>query len=314
MNRTDRLVAMVMILQGRRVVKAEELAKHFEVAVRTVYRDISALGEAGVPVAGEAGVGYSLVKGYHLPPVMFTAEEALALFIGGEMVKQFADRSMADPMESALLKIRSVLPRDRQDDLERMARATAIYGSPRLPSAVDQRTLLPLQQAIVARRLVRLTYCGRGCDVPTVRDVEPLGVTFHGGAWYVVAWCRMRKDFRYFKLERLSALEVLGERFAARPDFSLREYLNRAMKPEETLVARIWFASDAMERVRREGFAPIIAERAVENGVEIELRTYSFEWLSRWLLSFGGEARALAPQKLRLAVKNVAEAAALLYR
>lgn len=119
MNRTDRLVAMVMHLQGRRVVKAEELAAHFEVNVRTIYRDVSALGEAGVPIVGEAGVGYSLVKGYHLPPVMFTAEEAMALFIGGEMVKRFADASMVAPMDSALLKIRSVLPRERQDDLDR---------------------------------------------------------------------------------------------------------------------------------------------------------------------------------------------------
>src|SRR4051812_21717731 len=149
MNRTDRLVAMVMQLQGRRVVRAEELARHFEVTVRTVYRDIAALGEAGVPVVGEAGGGDSLVKGYHLPPVMFTAEEATALFVGGELVKQFTDASLCVPMDSALAKIRSVLPRERQDDLDRLARATAILGSPRLPSGLDQRLLLPVQQAVV---------------------------------------------------------------------------------------------------------------------------------------------------------------------
>lgn len=145
MNRTDRLVAMVMHLQGRRVVRARDLAEHFEITERTVYRDIAALSEAGVPISGEAGVGYSLVKGYHLPPVMFTAEEATALFVGGELVRQFADESLRAPMASALLRIRSVLPRDRQDDLDRLARATAVVGSPRLPSGVDQRTLLPIQ-------------------------------------------------------------------------------------------------------------------------------------------------------------------------
>ncbi len=98
MNRTDRLVAMVLFLQGRRVVRAEELARHFEITVRTVYRDMAALSEAGVPLAGEEGVGYSLMKGYHLPPVMFTSEEAMALFVGGEMVKQFTDASLVSPM------------------------------------------------------------------------------------------------------------------------------------------------------------------------------------------------------------------------
>jgi predicted DNA-binding transcriptional regulator YafY len=321
MNRTDRLVAMVMFLQGRRVVKADDLAAHFEINVRTVYRDVSALseagvpvvGEAGVPVVGEAGVGYSLVKGYHLPPVMFTAEEAMALFVGGEMVKQFADASMTAPMESALLKIRSVLPRERQDDLERLNRAIAIYGSGRLPSGLDQRTLLPIQQAIVSRRVLRMTYRAKGRATPTVREVEPLGVTYHDAAWYLVAWCRLRGDFRYFKLERLRGLEVLAERFEARPDFSLREYLQQAMSRDDPLSARVWFSTDAMARVRRENAATVVAEAPAQGGVEVELRTFSFEWLARWLLSFGPEAEALAPAKLRRLVRAEAEAVARRY-
>lgn len=308
MNRTDRLVAMVMFLQGRRVVKADELAAHFEVNVRTVYRDVSALSEAGVPVVGEAGVGYSLVKGYHLPPVMFTADEAMALFVGGEMVKKFSDASMSEPMESALLKIRSVLPRERQDDLERLNRAIAIFGGGKLPSGLDQRTLLPIQQAIVSRRVLRMTYRGRDRVAPTTREVEPLGVTLHSAAWYLVAWCRLRKDFRYFKLERLRTLEVLAERFEARPDFSLREYLARELSREDTMPARIWLSPEAMERARRDSYTGVTKERAVANGFEVELQTFSYEWLARWLLSFGSDAEALAPEKLRSLVREAAAA------
>lgn len=306
MNRTDRLVAMVMFLQGRRVVRAEEMAGHFEVTVRTIYRDIAALGEAGVPVAGEAGVGYSLVKGYHLPPVMFTADEALALFVGGEMVKRFTDASLAAPMVSALLKIRSVLPRDRQDDVDRLARATHIEGPPRLPAGPDQRTLLPIQQAVVARRVLRMTYRARAREEDTVRDVEPLGVTFHRGAWYLVAWCRLRRDFRYFKLERLRALEVLGERFDARPDFSLGDYLRKTVAAEERIPARVWFTRSAMERARSENYTGVIAERPARDGFEVELEAFSLDWLARWLLSFGGEAEALAPAELRKRVTDEA--------
>src|SRR5262245_53235525 len=110
MNRVDRLMAIAVHLQSRRVVRAEDLASHFEISLRTVYRGIAALGEAGIPIVGEAGVGYSLMKGYHLPPVMFTAEEASALSLGGKLVERLTDASMQKQMVSALAKIRSVLP------------------------------------------------------------------------------------------------------------------------------------------------------------------------------------------------------------
>jgi len=312
MNRTDRLVAMVMQLQGRRVVRAEELAGHFEISVRTVYRDISALAESGVPICGEAGVGYSLMKGYHLPPVMLTAEEAMALFVGGEMVKQFADASMSAPMQSALAKIRSVLPRDRQDDLDRLSQAMAIFGESRLPSGLDQRMLLPIQQAIVSRRVLRMTYRAKARDADTVREVEPLGVTYHNAAWYLVAWCRLRRDFRYFKIERLRALEVLEQKFAPRPDFSLRDHLRELRATGEKVVVRVWFSLDAIERVRRESYAEIQAEQAARGGFEVTMETFSLDWLAHWLLSFGSEAEALAPASLRERVQS--EAKALLWR
>jgi predicted DNA-binding transcriptional regulator YafY len=292
-----------------RLVRAEELAAHFEVNVRTVYRDIAALAEAGVPICGEAGVGYTLMKGYHLPPVTLTAEEAMALFVGGEMVKQFADASMGAPMQSALAKIRSVLPRDRQDDLDRLAEAMAIFGESRLPSGLDQRMLLPIQQAIVARRVLRMTYRAKACDDDTVREVEPLGVTYHSAAWYLVAWCRLRKDFRYFKIERLRALDVLNERFAVRPNFSLRDHLRDLRSTGERIVVRVWFSPDGIERARRESYAEIQAEQAARGGFEVKMETFSLDWLARWLLSFGTEAEVLAPAKLR--AQMVAAAAAV---
>ncbi|HWA86130.1 MAG TPA: YafY family protein [Opitutus sp.] len=310
MNRTDRLVAMVLFLQGRRVVRAEELARHFEVNIRTIYRDVAALGEAGVPVIGEAGVGYSLMKGYHLPPVMFTTEEAVAMFVGGEMVKQFADASMTAPMETALLKIRSVLPLDRRDDLDRLARATAIYGDAKPPDGLDQRTLLPIQQAIVSRRVLRMTYHGIERNADTVRDAEPLGVTFRNGAWYLVAWCRLRKDYRYFKLERLRSLEVLGERFAARPEFSLRDFLKEQSGGEPQIPARVWFSREGIERVRREALAGELKAAPARDGFEVELAAFSLEWLARRILAYGPDAEALAPEKLRALVRAEAEAVA----
>jgi len=297
-----------MHLQGRRVVRAEELAAHFEISVRTVYRDIAALSEAGVAVTGEAGVGYSLVKGYHLPPVMFTTEEAMALFVGGEMVRHFTDASVAGPMNSALAKIRSVLPADRQDDVDRLAQGMSVEGDWRMPSTIDQRVLLPIQRAIVSRRVLRMTYRGRARDADTMRDLEPLGVTFYGGAWYLVAWCRLREDFRHFKLERVRRLELLEDRFKARPGFSLKKHLAENHAAMETFPATVWFSEAVLERARRESYGGLGTERpSPRGGIEAEMRTFSYPWLARWIVSLGGEAEAIGPAALRTEIRAQAK-------
>ncbi len=314
MNRTDRLVAMVMHLQGRRLVRAEDMAAHFEVSVRTIYRDIAALGEAGVPIAGEAGVGYSLVKGYHLPPVMLTADEAAALFVGGEMVRRFTDASLSAATDAALDKLRAVLPRDRQDHVERLARQTGVLGR-RGDSITDpsaQPWLLAVQRGVAQRRVLRLAYRGAGRVEETGRDVEPLGVVFYGGAWYLVAWCRLRKDVRHFRTDRIARLEMLPETIPARPDFSLTKHLEEERDRAETLPARVWFAARAQERARSESYATLAEEARRDGGAEFTIYTYSLEWLARWILSFGRDAEAIKPAELRELVR--AEAADVMSR
>ena len=301
---------MVLHLQGRRVVRAAELAEHFGITERTVYRDIAALGEAGVPISGEAGVGYSLLKGYQLPPVMFTAEEAVSLFVGGELVKQFTDASLQAPMMSALDKLRAVLPRDRQDHVERLVARTVVYGQSSrrtAPEAVAQRWLLPVQQGVVLRRVLRIAYQGRDREEETTRDVEPLGVVFYGGAWYLVAWCRLRVDYRHFRIDRIKRLELSPEKFEPREDFSFKEHMEQSSAREQTLPVRVWFHRTAQERARRESFATLIEEKSHDGGAEFSLYAWSLEWMARWLLSFGDKAEAIQPPKLRALVRAEAE-------
>lgn len=309
MNRTDRLVAMVLYLQGRRVVRAADLAAHFEVTERTVYRDISALSEAGVPIAGEAGVGYSLMKGYHLPPVMFTGEEAASLFVGGALVKQFTDPSLQAPMASALDKLRAVLPRDSQDQVDRLVRSTLVLGKgPGANAEPSQPMLMPVQQGVVQGRVLRMVYRGRERDTDTAREVEPLGVVYYGGAWYLVAWCRLRKDYRHFRVDRIKRLELQPEKFAPRPDFSLARHMAEQADKEraEMVPAQVWFHRRVHEKARRESYATLIAGRERDGGAEFTLYTWSFEWLAQWLLSFGDAAEALNPPELRAAVRELA--------
>jgi predicted DNA-binding transcriptional regulator YafY len=315
MNRTDRLVAMVLHLQGRRVVRAEQLAAHFEVNIRTVYRDIAALGEAGVPISGEAGVGYCLMKGYQLPPVMFTAEEATSLFVGGELVKQFTDASLHAPMVTALDKLRAVLPRDRQDHIERLTQRTLVFGRPdqAAPEAAAQRWLVPVQQGVVLRRVLRMDYRGRGQETDTARDVEPLGMVFYGGTWYLVAWCRLRQDYRHFRVDRIRRLELTPVVFPPRPDFSLAKHMREAVARGEAIPVRVWFARGAQDRARRECTATLSEDRVRGGGAEFSLYAWSLEWMARWLLSFGGDAEALAPAKLRRLVRTEAAKVAALH-
>ncbi len=309
MNRTDRLVAMVMHLQGRRVVRAEELSAHFEVSVRTIYRDIAALGEAGVPIAGEAGVGYSLVKGYHLPPVTLTTDEAAALVVGGAMVKQFTDASLHGPMAAALDKLRAVLPRDRQEHVERLSQHTVVMGRPGgRAGAADptaQPWLLAVQRGVAQRRVLRLAYRGRERE-ETARDVEPLGVVCYGGAWYLVAWCRLRVDVRHFRVDRIRELTVLDELFPARPEFSLTKHLAEQVAGDDVLPVRVWLAARSQERARCESYATLTAEGERDGGAEFALTTFSLEWMARWILSFGVDAEALAPARLRQLVRDEA--------
>jgi len=307
MNRTDRLVAMVMFLQGRRLVKAEELADHFEISVRTVYRDISALSETGVPISGEAGVGYTLLKSYHLPPVMLTAEEASALFVGAAFAKRYTDASLKVPLDSALLKVRAVLPADRQEFIEQMTKKTVVVG--RLPrgdqSFLERDWLLPLQEAAVRRRRVKLRY--ETSDETTEREVEPLGMAFYGENWYLVAWCLLRNSLRHFRVDRILDVTVLNETFASRPEFSLQEHMRETAVNEGMTPVRIRFAAKVMERVRRETYVVISSEEETPAGVEVEMRTFSIDWIATWILSFSGDAEAIEPELLRRRVRDFAE-------
>lgn len=311
MNRTDRLVSMVMYLQGRRVVRAEEMAEHFEVSLRTIYRDIAALGESGVPIQGEPGVGYSILRTYHLPPVMLTAEEGSALFMGAELAKQFSDGSLRGPLEAGVLKLRAVLPRDRQDHIDHLNRKTVIFGRAycRHAETLDREWLLPLQEAAARRRVVSMAYRGRMQEADTRRAVEPLGVVFYAGLWYLVAWCRLRDKLRHFRLDRIQTIKVEDETFGPRADFDLNDHVQNFAVSEQMFTMKVRFADRWIERARRDFSVSVTEERKVAGGVEITLNAHSLEWVAAWIVSFGGEAEALEPESLRKLVRDLAERA-----
>ncbi len=198
MRRADRLFQIVQLLRGGRLVTAKMLADKLEVSERTIYRDIVDLQGSGVPVEGEAGVGYLMRDGYELPPLMFTRDEIASLVAGARMVRAWGGLSMARAAEEALVKIGAVLPDAKKPTVD----ATAIFA-PSFEFAEEQRaTLDVLDKAIDQSHKLTMDYTDAKGDA-TRRTVRPLGLYFWGKVWTLLAWCELRDDFRGFRVDRI---------------------------------------------------------------------------------------------------------------
>ncbi len=296
MNRIDRLVAILIHLQGRRVTRAEDIADEFQTSIRTVYRDIAALAEAGVPIVGEAGVGYSIVKGYHLPPVHFTTEEATALITASMLMDRFTDRSLTSSMESALAKIRAVLPPDEQDHVARLEGRMSL---PNPPQRNRPGSLFLIQKALADRTVLRIAYRGSGAAEALRREVEPLGLTYYADRWHLIAWCRLRKDYRDFRTDRIESILSSPEQFNPHEEFSLVDFLGRRDNQPASFSGSIRADPIAAERIRKEAPFKILTEERSPQGVTFSIEVGNWDWYTGWLLSFGQRIVILEPNELR---------------
>ena len=226
MRRADRLFQIVQLVRGRRLTTAAFLARRLEVSERTVYRDVADLQHQGVPLEGEAGVGYRLGKGFELPPLMFTSDEARALVASVRMAQGWQDPALAQASQVALGKILSVLPVAARV----AAQSLAIYAPPSGLEPAVQVRLQTLREAAQARRKVRLLYRDAG-EALSQRDLRPLGCFYWGRVWTLAAWCESRNAFRSFRLDRMDQLELqqgAGAHFRDEPGRTLSDYLRDA--------------------------------------------------------------------------------------
>lgn len=223
MTKAERLLAILTYLRGRhRAVRAQQLADHLGVSVRTIYRDIESLGTQGVTIEGEAGVGYRMSERESLPPLGFTADELEALTFGARLVKSCADPELTQAADQALQKIRSVLPSKKQHEIERR-RAPLLVATQ--IDASHSRYASDIRHAIQQENLIRFGYCDEH-GAETERRVQPLGLVYWGYCWHLVAWCLLREDYRAFRLDRMEHLALLEQPFC-RKDVSIGDYLTR---------------------------------------------------------------------------------------
>lgn len=214
MRRAERLFRLVGLMRSQDVSRADDLAEQLEVSVRTVYRDIAHLQGSGLPIDGEAGVGYVLRPGFDLPPMTMSPDQISALAIGLKFVIEAGDHELSTSAKEVRDKLQAVLP----EEASQLLQAAPFFVARRAARPPDFAVMI--RQAISARRVLRISYQTPGSE-PSSRDIEPLSLTVFTDGWMVGAWCRLRRDFRHFRLDRISAICEINELFEDDPDRNL---------------------------------------------------------------------------------------------
>jgi predicted DNA-binding transcriptional regulator YafY len=302
MNRIDRLTAIIIQLQTKRLHTATEIAEKFDISIRTVYRDLRALDEAGVPIGTEAGKGYFLVEGYHLPPVMFTREEAGAMLIAGKLVDKLTDSSVRKQFQLAIDKIKAVLPTNEKEIIEGLNNRVEVFYSP-----VSERAGYPnnyiseIQQALASNKCVLIDYDTFYSQEKTKnRVVDPIGLVYYSNTWHMIGFCKFRKDIRDFRVDRISALKITNEPASIKKENELKEYFSKVWDQGELNEVTVWFDNKvASSIVSVKYYFGYVDETIKDEGVEINFAVNDFNYIARWLLSYGNMIKIIRPLSLQ---------------
>jgi predicted DNA-binding transcriptional regulator YafY len=299
MNRFDRVTAILIQLQSRKTTKAQDLAKRFGVTLRTIYRDIRSLEAAGIPLYGEAGLGYSLAEGYRLAPVTFTQAEAVSLLTAEKLMEKLADGQIQADYRSALFKIKAVLGSRDKDRLESLEESMAVRGRPGPASGGKRPDGFPIiLRSLAEKKVLAISYAGLGKE-ETRRKVEPVGVIFDETQWHLVAYCRLRRDFRDFRLDRIAKLELSGETFANRHP-PLKQVLEQANRDRNLEPVALLVAKRAVPYLEEAKYVRgFILQSEKEDGMEMHFLTASLDDFAHWYVGFAEYARILAPEALK---------------
>ena len=301
MNRIDRLTAILIHLQTKRIVKAGEIADRFEISLRTVYRDVKALMEGGVPIGSEAGTGYFIVDGYHLPPVMFNQEEASALLTAGKLVEKMTDDSIRKPYESALLKIKSVLNSSEKDHLENLQSSIAVFRAPDQHPDFPNEFMADIQKAISKKNILTIDYYSNKNQEHTTRTVEPIGVVYYSGHWHLIAWCRLRNGYRDFRIDLMESLKNSGEIFDSRNLYTLQQYFNSLMKEHQEMTKVVVSFDRSVSTRTKSGrfYYGYVSEEDLGAKCHMTFLISNLKSFCRWLLMFGSAVEIESPESLR---------------
>lgn len=306
MNRINRISAILIKLQSQRVVKAREIADMFSISLRTVYRDIRTLEEAGIPILSEAGVGYSIIKGYFLPPIMFTHDEAVALLTAQKFVEKMADKSTNSAYFNAMIKIKAVLKLSEKDLLEHLDPRIEVFKRTQDSGiSLNNETYQTILRSISDYLISTITYNTGNTGKLTERNIEPIGVFFIDDHWYMIAFCHLRNEYRNFRLDRINQITLTNNTFKIDHP-TLKDYLQQVSKSKQLETIVISFDNSVVRYTdRQKYYFGFINSDSTNNKTIMTFLTNQIDEMAHWLLMFIDQIEIISPEILSLKVKSL---------
>jgi predicted DNA-binding transcriptional regulator YafY len=300
-NRIDRLLGIVLELQRKRTLQAEDLADLFEVSARTIYRDIQALLEIGVPIISMTGSGYTLAEGYFLPPLQFSIDEAFMLVLGSDVMAQNFDAQYRLAAQSAQRKIETILSGRLKSELHYLRDSIGFMNANPEQDQAEMRFLPLLRRAIIETKTVRVHYRKRFEDsranAVSQREIDPYGVKRHGEAWYLVGFCHLSQEVRNFRLSRIQQLSLLTKTFTRPMKHGMS--IRNIFPESRNLIIRVLFDPEAADRLSEARSFYIVSEVPHAEGMLVTLKVRHERDVVQWLLSWGSHIHVLEPASLR---------------
>jgi predicted DNA-binding transcriptional regulator YafY len=303
-NTATRMITLIFILQNQPNQKASELAKKIGVSVRTLHRYFLDLNEMGIPVYSERGPygGFSLVRGYKMPPLVFTLEEAVAVALGTGIVEEMWGELYREAARGALAKLKNLLPDEQAREVTWARGSLVATGMNR----ADLKTLTPalekLRRAIREHRCVDMKYQTSQVPHPSQRGLDPYALVHRWGWWYVVGFCHVHKEIRTFRVDRIFEIALSDTTFIPSPDFNLQTYLKNEMQSQPQVVARLRFEPDSADIVAGNHSYWETVEPKPDGSVDVTFPSPALEWAASTALAYGPAVEVLEPPELRIIV------------
>jgi predicted DNA-binding transcriptional regulator YafY len=310
-----RLITLIMTLQRQPNQKAADLAEKLGVSVRTLHRYFGMLDEMGIPIYAERGPygGFSLVRGYKLPPLVFTPEEAVALYLGTSLVSEMWGRLYQESAQGALAKLENVLPDEQRNEIAWARRALVATGMHRADPSAQAPHLEKLRRAARKHHQVDMEYQGTNKAETTQRQVDPYALVHRSGWWYLVGYCHLRDAPRTFRVDRIQSLELLSQTFPPPEDFDVHAYLEREFADQPAIRAKLRFKSEGAYLAKGNIVPWDSLEENPDGGVDVVLSAPDLPWLASMTISFANWVTVLDPPELREMVRDWARSVVELY-
>ena len=311
-NTATRLITLIFLLQNQPNQKASELASKLGVSLRTIHRYFEMLDEMGIPVYSERGPygGFSLVRGYKMPPLVFTLEEAVAVALGTGMVKELWGELYREAGQGALAKLENLLPDEQCREVAWARHSLVATGMNRADMNIQIPVLEKLRRAIREHRSVSVNYQSSQLPHPTQRGLDPYALVHRWGWWYVIGFCHVRREVRTFRVDRISEISTLETIFGVPTDFDLRSYLQNEFQSQPQIKVKLKFQAEAANLVTSNRTYWENVETQVDGSMIVIFSAPTLEWAASTTLAYGPVVEALEPPELRLMVAEWIEAAA----